>query len=472
MKILAISFDYGGKGDMYEKLATVLAYSINRNCPTAEFTLMKVPPPKRQKDNHTFDSNNYKLRLWLDFLEKANDDVILMDCDMLVLHDLAVAFAEPFDVGLCKRNRENLPWNGGVVFVRNTAPAHQFMRDWLEADNFLFATERKEPSKLHQHYRNKYGGMNQSSLGYLLTEKKTAAKIKPFPCKIWNATIEFWSTIDAHTMILHVKSGLKKAVLAGQRGPWVKACETWLAYARGCGLKGYGGNVISGMSLHRYTDYGEYVKAQKKASVEKRDHVWVREWNIRHLVRVLGRRMHPEFAICHGTRNGTEQQFFKKYFPKLKVVGTEIGDYAKEIPDTIHWDFNQPKDEWVGTADFVYSNALDHAFQPEKTLRTWCMQLKKSGILVIETSRKYAKPTSATDPFSFESAQLSAVVSEWTGGKFRVSSVICPPHEGKVTRSSNDCRFILIERSQTSGEGLDAARAKAMGHSQQASPIR
>jgi hypothetical protein len=309
--------------------------------------------------------------------------------------------------------------------------------------------------------------MNQSSLGYILTEKKPAAKIKPFPCKIWNATIEFWSTIDAHTMILHVKSGLKKAVLAGQHGPWTKACDTWLAYANGCGLKGYGGG--SGIAnLYQYADYGQYIAAQKKAANEKRDHVWVREWNIRHLVRVIGRRMRPGFAICHGTRNGTEQQLFLKYFPKLKVIGTEIGDYAAEVPLTVHWDFNQPKEDWVGQADFIYSNAFDHAFQPAKTLKIWLAQLKKDGILIIETSRKYAKPVSAMDPFSFESSQLSMLISEWTSGKYHVSSVICPPHEGKVTKSSNDCRFVIIERSKTGGENLEAARAKAVGNPVQA----
>ena len=471
MKILTASFNYGN-GDSYTKLGKVLEYSVKKNCPDAEFTWLKLPAPKRKKENHTFDSNNYKIKFWLDFVEKANDDVILLDTDMIVLHDLSVAFTKDFDIGLSCRGSgrlakghhgANLPWNGGAVFVSNTEPARQFMRDWVAADNLLYAEGIHGASPLHQKWRAQFGGMNQASLGYLLAQKKHKAIVKPFDCLKWNSCIEHWDLVNASTMIIHVKEPLRRAVLSGDRSKNVKAFDIWQSLSRECGLN-INVSEVPGISIFKYTSYEQYLNAQKTAAVEKRENVWVKQPHISFLVRSLKKRITPKFGLCHGTRKGLEQLYFMELFPGCKVIGTEIADYAKEIPNTVQHDFNKVNDEWTGKADFVYSNAFDHAYQPEQTLKVWLSQLSKKGILIIEHTRCHAKEPSITDPFSFTHDQLTALVSEWTRNKYRVSSIITSP-PGDLKKNPNITRFILIERSLSGDETLEAERAKAMGRS-------
>jgi hypothetical protein len=378
---------------------------------------------------------------------------------MLVLHDLSIAFNDEFDIGLSYRGLEKLMWNGGVVFVKNTDPARAFMRAWKEADDYLFAN----PS-VHQKWRTKFGGMNQASLGYLLSHDKSGAKIKKFPCQIWNSVLEYWDKVDDKTMVLHVKSGLRKEVIQNKCTRWKKACELWYSYARCCGVQTpTSGNI----NLFQYKNYDEYVKTQKKFAVEKRKMIWADKNYLAYLTKYVMKKMKPSFGICHGTRNGAEQKYFMALFPKCSVIGTEIADFASEVEHTVKHDFNLPKDEWIGKADFVYSNAFDHAYDPSKTIRVWLAQLKTNGMLIIEHSTNHSRPPTAMDPFAFNSAQMTALINEWTKGRYRVSTIISPPivANKRPHHRVHDTRFIIIERSLTHGEQLEKARSKAMGHS-------
>ena len=74
-----------------------------------------------------------------------------------------------------------------------------------------------------------------------------------------------------------------------------------------------------------------------------------------------------EFGICHGTRRGKEQEWFRKYLG-CGVIGTEISDTVEQFPHTIEWDFHETKAEWINSADFIYSNSLDHSYDPKKCL--------------------------------------------------------------------------------------------------------
>ncbi|MBK6621188.1 MAG: hypothetical protein IPG32_10020 [Saprospirales bacterium] len=48
-----------------------------------------------------------------------------------------------------------------------------------------------------------------------------------------------------------------------------------------------------------------------------------------------------------------------------EVIGTEISDSASKFSHTIEWDFHEVKPEWIGRADFIYSNSFDHSYDPE-----------------------------------------------------------------------------------------------------------
>lgn len=151
----------------------------------------------------------------------------------------------------------------------------------------------------------------------------------------------------------------------------------------------------------RQYDYSfdEYVAAQVEANRRKQNVVWVRKRNIAFLSGYIG---HARIIVCHGTRNGKEQQYFREHFPDAWIVGTEISPSAEDYPMTIRHDFHEP----VGfVSDVTYTNALDHAFDPDRAIRTW---LSETGLLLIEHSDcDFDDKVTRFDPFgaSFEEVQ-------------------------------------------------------------------
>jgi len=113
-------------------------------------------------------------------------------------------------------------------------------------------------------------------------------------------------------------------------------------------------------------DYERYKEIQTAGNKRKLGAQWVREHEIEfissHLTK-LGAQ--PKFAICHGTRRGNEQTWFRKYL-SCEVIGTEISDTADQFPYTIQWDFHDVKPEWLDRCDFIYSNSWDHSYDPIK----------------------------------------------------------------------------------------------------------
>src|SRR5882672_5723027 len=132
-----------------------------------------------------------------------------------------------------------------------------------------------------------------------------------------------------------------------------------------------------GFFLHQYLteggdfDYQRYRQVQIEGNRRKLDRVFVQQENIVFLAEYIRQRLgEPKFGICHGTRRGLEQKWFRESL-RCEVIGTEISDTASEFPDTIQWDFHEVKPEWIDRTDFVYSNSLDHSYDPEKCLNAW-----------------------------------------------------------------------------------------------------
>ena len=74
-----------------------------------------------------------------------------------------------------------------------------------------------------------------------------------------------------------------------------------------------------------------------------------------------------KFALCHGTRSGRETTWFRTAWPEMQVWGTELSPVAAATAAwTMAWDFHLERPEWLGQADFVYTNALDHSFVPQQ----------------------------------------------------------------------------------------------------------
>lgn len=159
------------------------------------------------------------------------------------------------------------------------------------------------------------------------------------------------------------------------------------------------------MKIYEHKSYEEYVEAQTKINKSKIKWVYA---NPKVITKICEEHPNPlpQFIICHGTRNGSEQKFFKEHLPNAEIIGTEISDNAETFEMTVQHDFSIPKEEWIGKADIVYSNALDHSNVPEKTIQTWKKQLSKSGRLYLE----YSERDSVCEPADCLQATQSEVI--------------------------------------------------------------
>lgn len=179
-------------------------------------------------------------------------------------------------------------------------------------------------------------------------------------------------------------------------------------------------------------DYESYKAIQIAGNKRKIRKTWVYKDNIIFLSDyIISKMRRVEFGICHGTRRGNEQKWFKEYL-NCDVLGTEISDTAKNFPNTIQWDFHEIKTEWLGSADFIYSNSLDHSYDPEKCINAWMKCLKPNGICILEHGSGHEKST-RLDPFGAKSFVLPYLILKWGKGKFCVQDIVSSPYHKKRT---------------------------------------
>jgi hypothetical protein len=186
------------------------------------------------------------------------------------------------------------------------------------------------------------------------------------------------------------------------------------------GIKRHIEKHFASVRLHRYVDekgnfdYAKYRQVQTDGNQRKLHKVWAKEGNIAVIAEKLKQRLGTvEFGLCHGTRRGAEQAWFRQYLG-CEVIGTEIADTALEFPHTVQWDFHEDHPDWIGRADFVYSNSFDHAYDPEKAFTAWMRSLKPQGVCVLEHSSDLS-PASVTelDPFGVKLTRLRKLIVEW-----------------------------------------------------------
>jgi SAM-dependent methyltransferase len=175
------------------------------------------------------------------------------------------------------------------------------------------------------------------------------------------------------------------------------------------------------MQLYKYTSYGEYKKAQIDYNVLKQDLVWAKRTIIKSVAGYL-KRFEPKLGMCHGVRNGAEMKMFEKYLPGCQVHGTEISYTAENLKNVFIWDFHEVHDQWLDTYDFIYSNSLDHAYNPAKAVRAWGRCIKSGGHIIIEHTRNHMDST-VHDPFGVRYDEFKPLLSEWLGKKFSVEYV-------------------------------------------------
>ncbi len=181
-------------------------------------------------------------------------------------------------------------------------------------------------------------------------------------------------------------------------------------------------------------DLEEYRRVQTEGNKRKIHQVWAREENMEFLSQYLEKTLDSvRFGICHGTRRGLEQTWFRTYLDGCEVIGTEISDTASDFPHTIQWDFHEAKPEWIGAVDFIYSNSLDHSYDPESCLNTWMRCIRPGGVCILEHGRAHGPAgASKLDPFGADLAVMPYLIARWGRGDYCVREVLAPsPGQGK-----------------------------------------
>jgi SAM-dependent methyltransferase len=172
-----------------------------------------------------------------------------------------------------------------------------------------------------------------------------------------------------------------------------------------------------------------YRREQELGNRAKIEQVWTSEDSLLFISRWLQQRgFAPSFILCHGTRNGFEQRIFSNFF-RCEVIGTEISSTASSFPMTVQADFHEARPEWEHRADLVYSNSLDHAYDPVKALRAWAEAVRDGGVLVLEkASDSDPRGVSDLDPFGITLSNLVVFIMEALGDIACVRGLLDVPH--------------------------------------------
>lgn len=158
------------------------------------------------------------------------------------------------------------------------------------------------------------------------------------------------------------------------------------------------GSLRKVVKIYEYKSHGDYVRSQVRGNRRKLRKVFAIRENIKVIAGFLTKNVIPlKFGICHGTRRGMEQKWFRELLG-IDVIGTEIAQTAEQFDYTIQWDFHDVKLEWIDTVDFIYSNSFDHSYIPEVCLDRWMSCVRRTGVCIIEWTH-WDVGSTRTDPF-------------------------------------------------------------------------
>lgn len=212
VKIITLKFNENQPGRNYDILLDVFKYSVSKNMPAAKMEILIPPLPKESNGKEYFmTKNTVKLGHWVNAIEKSTGNIIIMDCDMLVLRDLSDAFKSNFDIAYTSRGAARTKLNGGVLFIKVNERSLYFLRRWVIVNKMMY-----DDIFFHTPWRRKYVGMNQASLGYMIENESKGIKIINFPCTEWNQCQEDWHKLNLTTRCVHIKSRLRVDCMSGK----------------------------------------------------------------------------------------------------------------------------------------------------------------------------------------------------------------------------------------------------------------
>lgn len=168
--------------------------------------------------------------------------------------------------------------------------------------------------------------------------------------------------------------------------------------------------------VHEYSSYEEYKQVQIFHNKRKLHNVWADEATLDLVIE----RVKNEYqgsrllsAICHGTRNGFEQNYIASKL-EVEIIGTDISETASQFPKSVQWDFHDRNDKWIDRCNFIYTNSLDQSWKPQLALSTWLDQLQKGGLLFIEHTVAHGpQGAGEMDPFGVNPYYLPYLLCDW-----------------------------------------------------------
>ncbi len=201
--------------------------------------------------------------------------------------------------------------------------------------------------------------------------------------------------------------------------------------------------------LHEYSSYEEYARVQIHWNKVKLNYVWADEGTLKRVKDILV----GEFGdtkkingICHGARNGFEQNFLRCLSENFDIIGTDISETATKYDNSVQWDFHDVNPDWSGNQDFIYTNSLDQSWQPDVAVETWLSQLNENGILIIEHTHGHG-PSGASemDPFGVKPTVMPYMMTMWFGTQISISHSVA-----KKTNMDHDAWLFVIKKNEKS----------------------
>lgn len=195
--------------------------------------------------------------------------------------------------------------------------------------------------------------------------------------------------------------------------------------------------------------YDKYVAVQTAGNHRKINNQWIDEANVAWLCGEIRREIPaPTSGICHGTRRGLEQRWFRAHLG-CEVIGTEISDTATQFPNTIQWDFHEVQPGWIGYFDFVYSNSWDHSYDPQKLFTAWMSCVRPGGLMILTHSEQHNVLTEL-DPLAMTQQELIDTVLAIGGNAWQALPVGENPPTTTVGldgTKSLPCQHIIFRRT-------------------------
>ena len=176
--------------------------------------------------------------------------------------------------------------------------------------------------------------------------------------------------------------------------------------------------------LYKYNSYEEYKNEQVLHNKRKLNNIWADKKTLTRVADILFKQFGRDIKIkglCHGSRNGFEQNYLRSISKNIEAVGTDISDTAVNYENSLQWDFHEINEEWTGQKDFIYTNSLDQSWQPKKAIEIWFSQLKKNGLLIIEhTDAHGPEGASKMDPFGVRPKVMPYILTMWFGSQISI----------------------------------------------------